>query len=169
MNAPNQQTSANEALDAYNRGELHHSNRRFEQALKEYLKAHELDPENDRYLFKLAAAHHNMGQYQLSVDRYTELIDRLRQKPFKEHLLLALAYKGGNLVMLGDYLTAEALIDEALEMDSVSPTALAMRGLLRLKQGKTHDALEDFKLAHEIDPTNKIVNVLRAEALDSLA
>lgn len=162
-------TTSNQALDAYQRGELHHSNRRFQPASKEFAQAHELDPENDRYLFKLAAAYHNTGDYQLSVDKYSLLIERLRRKPFKEHLLLALAYKGGNLAILGDFSSAESLINEALEMDSVSPIALAMKGLWRLKQGQLQKALEQFKLAHEIDPTNNIVKALRAEALEKLA
>lgn len=168
MNARDQQTAANKALDCYNRGELHHSNRRFAAALVEYSRAHDLEPENDRFLFKLAAAYHNSAEYELSVEKYTELIVRLRAKPFSEHLLLALAYKGGNLAILGDFAGAKELIDEALEMDSVSPIALAMKGLLYFKQGKTHKALEQFKLAHEIDPTNKIVKVLRTEALERL-
>lgn len=168
METKNHSSAISEALDAFNRGELHHSNKRFVSAVAEYSKANALEPNDDRFLFKLAAAYHNTGEYQLSADKYTELITRLREKPFQEHLLLALAYKGGNLALLGDFKNAEPLIDEALEMDSVSPIALAMKGLLYFKQGATQKALEQFKRAHELDPANKIVKALRNKALDSL-
>lgn len=153
---------------AYDRGQRHHSNRRFDSALEDFLRAHQLDPENDRYLFKVAAAYHNTGQFQESADKYSALIVLLEQKPFKEQLLLALAYKGGNLAKLGKYDEAEELIERALEMDSVSAIGLAMKGQLLLSQNLIHDALEIIKRAHEIDPTNKIVNALRDQALEAL-
>ena len=157
---------ARKAEAAYDEGQLHHSNRRYQKALEAFKLAHETDPENDRYLFKLAAAYHNTGEYQRSADKYFELIELLRQRPFKEQLLLALAYRGGNLALLGNLAEAEALIEEALEMDSVSPIGLAMKGLFFLCQDDPKRALEFLDLALEIDPTNKIVTKIREQALE---
>ncbi|MFQ5607774.1 MAG: tetratricopeptide repeat protein [Candidatus Zixiibacteriota bacterium] len=154
-----------EAQAAYDRGQLHHSNRRFDAALEEFLAAYRLESENDRYLFKVAAAYHNTGKFQEAVDAYSELITLLEVKPFKEQLLLAFAYKGGNLAKLGQFDEAGELIERALEMDSVSPIGLAMKGQLFLSQGKKSEALEFIRRALEIDPENKIVNALRVIAL----
>ncbi len=163
----NQQERLTDAEAAYHSGQLHHSNRRFDSALEEFLKAYKLDPENDRYLFKVAAAYHNTGQFQQAADSYTSLIVILENKPFKEQLLLAFAYKGGNLAKLGKFDEAEQLIERALEMDSVSPISLAMKGQLFMSQGKKSEALDFIRRALEIDPENKIVNALREQALQS--
>ena len=160
-----QQERLTDAEAAYHRGQLHHSNRRFDSALEDFLEACKLDPESDRYLFKVAAAFHNTGQFQQAADSYTRLIEILEDKPFKEQLLLAFAYKGGNLARLGRFDEAEELIERALEMDSVSPIGLAMKGQLFLSQGKKSEALEFIRRALEIDPENKIVNALREIAL----
>jgi len=157
-----------EAREAYNRGELHHSNRRFHDALREFKRAHTLDPDNDRYMFKLAAAYHNTEQYELSAQMYAELIERLENKPFREALLLALAYRGGNLAMLGEYDEAARLIERALEMDSVSVIGLAMKAQLYLSQGYLREALDYIQRAHEIDPGNKIVCAIRNRILNHL-
>lgn len=159
---------AREAEAAYDAGQTHHSNRRYHKALEAFQRAHELNPENDRYLFKLAAAYHNTGEYLKSAEMYRVLIDLLRQRPFKEQLLLALAYRGGNLALLKRFEEAEALIEEALEMDSVSPIGLAMKGLFYLCQDRPKKALEFLNLAEEIDPTNKIVIAIRARTLEQL-
>ena len=156
------------AEQAFQRGLLHHSNRRWEQALVEFEAACEIDPQNDRYLFKLSAAYHNTGQYERSAEMYTKLINILRQRPFKEQLLLALAYKGGNLALLKRFDEAERLINEALEMDSVSPIGLGMKGLLLHEMGESKKALEVIKLAHEVDPSNKIVNAIRDKIVEAL-
>ena len=160
-----QQEKLTDAEAAYHRGQLHHSNRRFESALEDFLTAYEIDPESDRYLFKLAAAYHNTGKFQEAADSYSRLIEILQDKPFKEQLLLAFAYKGGNLAKLGKFTEAEELIEQALEMDSVSPIGLAMKGQLFLSQGKKSEALDYIHRALEIDPENKIVNALREIAL----
>jgi len=156
------------AAEAFDRGQLHHNNRRYPEALTEFLKARELDPDTDRYHFKVAASYHNTDQYQRAIDEYTALISRLEGKPFTELLALALAFKGGNLAILKRFAEAEALIDRALEMDSVSLVGLAMKGELRLEQGRVAEALEWLTQAHEIDPSNRIVNVLRERAVARL-
>ena len=160
--------NSQEARAAFDKGELHHSNRRFVDALREFKAAYRLDPDNDRYLFKVAAAYHNTEQYEKSAEMYAELIERLENKPFREALLLALAYRGGNLAMLGKYDEARELIDKALEMDSVSVIGLAMKAQLYLSQGYPRDALEYIQRAHEIDPGNKIVCAIRNRALNHL-
>lgn len=153
-----------QARQEFDQGELDHHNRRFEKALTHYQRAHELDPENDRYLFKVAASLHNTGQLDKAVDSYTELIGRLEEKPFEERLVHAIAFKGGNLAMLKRFEEAEALIDRALEMDSVSVVGLAMRGELLLELGRRSEALEHIQHAIEIEPDNKIALALKKRA-----
>ena len=153
-----------EARREFDHGELDHHNRRFENALAHYQKAHELDPENNRYLFKVAASYHNTGQIESAVDSYAELISRLEGKRFQERLVHAIAFKGGNLAMLKKFDEAEALIERALEMDSVSVVGLAMKGELLLELGKRSEALEFIQHAIEIDPDNKIALALKKRA-----
>ncbi len=160
--------NSSEAQIAFDKGELHHSNRRFGEALREFKEAHQLAPANDRYLFKVAAAYHNTEQYEKSAEMYAELIERLENEPFCEALLLALAYRGGNLAMLGQFDEAEKLIERALEMDSVSVIGLAMKAQLKLSSGKPRDALDFIRRAHEIDPGNKIVSAIRNRILNHL-
>ncbi|MCH9030860.1 MAG: tetratricopeptide repeat protein, partial [candidate division Zixibacteria bacterium] len=153
-----------QARKEFDQGELDHHNRRFEKALKHYKKARELDPENNRYLFKVAASYHNTGQIKDAVDSYTELIGRLEGKPFEERLVHAIAFKGGNLAILKRFEEAEALIDRALEMDSVSVVGLAMKGELLIELGRQSEAREYIQHAIEIEPDNKIALALKKRA-----
>ncbi len=168
MNIESRNNNSQEAQAAFDRGELHHSNRRFRNALQEFKEAHYLAPDNDRYLFKVAAAYHNTEQYEKSAEMYSELIERLENKPFREALLLALAYRGGNLAMLGHFSEAEKLIERALEMDSVSVIGLAMKAQLYSSRGLPREALDFIQRAHEIDPGNKIVCAIRNRILNHL-
>ncbi len=154
-----------QAEAAYDRGQVHHNNRRYKEALAEFLTARKLDPDNDRYHFKVAASYHNTDQIEKSIEEYASLIARLERGPFKELLVQALAFKGGNLAMLKRFDEAEILIERALEMDSVSATGLAMKGELFLERGQVEEALEYIKTAHELDPANRIVLALRDRAL----
>jgi len=160
--------NSQEARAAFDKGGLHHSNRRFVDALREFKTAQCLDPDNNRYLFKVAAAYHNTEQYEKSAEMYAELINRLENQPFREALLLALAYRGGNLAMLGQYAEAGRLIERALEMDSVSVIGLAMKAQLHLSQGYLREALDYIQRAHEIDPGHKIVCAIRNRILNHL-
>ncbi len=168
MNEGSPTSNLIEAQAAYDKGELHHSNRRFESALHEFKRAHQLAPDNDRYLFKVAASYHNTEQYEKSAEMYAALIARLENQPFREALLLALAYRGGNLAMLGRFEEAEELIEKALEMDSVSVIGLAMKAQLFLSSGRPREALTHIQRAHEIDPGNKIVSAIRNRILNHL-
>ena len=58
-------------------------------------------------------------------------------------------------------------IDQALHLDPNNPDTLSNLGLLRLREGKVDEALEQFKQALSISPTNSLAQYGLAEALKS--
>lgn len=59
-------------------------------------------------------------------------------------------------------------LDKAIELNPRSVSALALRGKLRLEEGKATSAVVDLKLAHEIDPTSQSATYNLARAYRSL-
>ena len=68
---------------------------------------------------------------------------------------------------IGASRAAQDSIDEILAIDPENPTTIANQGIQHLHQGKVNDALDEFKEALSIQPTNEIARYGMKEALKS--
>ena len=66
----------------------------------------------------------------------------------------ARAYRGYTLYQLGEYVTAEQALQQALQMDSNSAQNYHFLGMLYLNRGWTYSAVEALGKAYELDPGN---------------
>lgn len=63
--------------------------------------------------------------------------------------------------------SAEAYLDRSLALDPEVPAARLSLGLLRLRQGRAAEAIEQLRRATELDPQNPLAHYYYAGALDS--
>jgi tetratricopeptide (TPR) repeat protein len=90
--------------------------------------------------------------------RYTKNSRKRNFSAAEEQLLLGLA-----ALMLGDDAKARALLTEAASFPGTATTARCNLGLLALKRGAHLEALELFRQAEQLDPSNSRLAHLSAE------
>lgn len=115
------------------------------------LKAHELSPENPRYMLNIARAFLSIGDLEQSEDYFRRVI---RISP-----ALAEAHKGlGDVQMLReDYDQAMQNYQKALDLDGDDVSILNSMGLVFVKQGAYEKGIQKYKLALGVDAKNSKV------------
>ena len=128
------------------RGETYRLTGRYEEALADFDRAIELDPD---YAWAIA----NRGEAYEALGRYEEaLADFDRAMEFDPDLDWAIASRGQVYEALGRYEEALADFERAIEIDPDYDWAIASRGRTYRLMGRNEEALADFERAMELDP-----------------
>ena len=168
-------------LDWLDKGDMFFDRGKYEEAIKYYDKAIELDRKDGRAWTARGLAFHNKGVYKEALKCYDSALK------FEPHYLLAWRAKGLTLNKLGKYKEAIACYDKAIELDpddgrawnnkgvilntlkkyekavicydialNIIPdyiNAWNNKGIALYHQGETEEALKNFYKAMEINPS----------------
>lgn len=112
------------------------------------LKAHELSPDNPRYLLMIAKAYLMIGELKESETFFRKVILRSPK--------MAAGYKGlGDVHMLQeDYEKAMKSYQKALDLDGYDVGILNSMGLVFIKQSRYEEGIKRYKLALGIEQNN---------------
>jgi|GEM_PF-2018428 len=143
---------------AYYKAELS----RYEEALLDYDKAIELDPD-------VATAYNNRGSVKNKLQRYEDaLLDY--DKAIDLDPTLASAYNNRGLAKINLNRYEEALLDldKAIDLDPTNTAAYNNRGLAKINLNRYEEALLDLDKAIDLDPNSKPLYSHRSKALRKL-
>lgn len=118
------------------------------QAVAQYERAIELDPDADKPHYQHIWAQAALRETEPVIARYAE---RLARSPteVREHRFLANAYLAAR-----DYQEAARVVDAGLALAPDDPMLLDVRGDARAATGDPDGALADWRRAVEVDPEN---------------
>ena len=130
----------------YNRGNTQGALNRHEEAIADYDKALQIDPQ-------LAAAHYNRGNAQGALNRHEEAIADYDKALQIDPRHAAAYYNRGNAKgVLGRHEEAIADYDKALQIDPQLAAAYHNRGNAKGLLGRHEEAIADYDKALQIDP-----------------
>lgn len=140
-------TTADLAEEHYNLGMIYGRQEKFDQAIQEYNKAVELQPDHLMAHFKIALAYHNQDMLDQAEQKYLQVIDIFPRS--------ALAYN--NLGMIyekrGDLLKAEEFYIKASDAHPLLPDPHYNLGNLFAMQGSFEFAKQSFEECLAADPS----------------
>lgn len=142
-------------LNAYaGRGMTHLKLNNLENAFQDSLFLAQNDPGNAHAIYIIGNVLNNQKKYKEALDIYDNLVqnDNLQN-------LLSQAEINFNAK---NYDKARILLNKYLRLDFQNPTALKLRGILKLKEGSSRDAASDLENSYELNPYD--VNTLIALA-----
>lgn len=130
------------------RGESNMKNRNFRQAIGEFSRAIEIEPNNSAAYTGRGVSYEMIGDYRQAIDDFT---DAIKLKPDS-----GVAYNGRGYSYLrtGNYLQAIGDYNRAIELKPDSSISYAGRGMSYQSIGNHRQAIGDFTRAIEIDPFN---------------
>ncbi|MCA8925616.1 MAG: tetratricopeptide repeat protein, partial [Planctomycetes bacterium] len=116
------------------------------EALEDYDRALQLDPENPLAYCNRGASKAGLGRHAEAIEDY----DRALQ--LDPTIALAYCNRGVSKRSLGRHAEALEDFDRALELDPQDPNAYVNRGLSKADLGRDEDAIEDYDRALRLDP-----------------
>jgi predicted Zn-dependent protease len=140
------------------RGEARERLTRYD-AVEDYRRALDLDPENDRTRLRMAEALFTFGKTEAAAAEFAALHRRQPADPAARLGLARCCYEAGQLDR------ARELLDELLAEDSQNPAALRERARLALELGQGAEAERWLRLALAGDASDRDANHLLFEAL----
>ncbi|MGW4384368.1 tetratricopeptide repeat protein [Kitasatospora sp. NPDC004531] len=144
------------------RGIGHHGKGRYEQALADFDRAVELDPDRPEAL-------HSRARSLIAAERYEQaLADLDRAVELAPDFAAAFATRGDTKRLAGRAQQALADLDRAVELDPGRRWALGSRGRTYQDLGRHEEAVADFGRAVELDPTYAWALGSRAESYRAL-
>ncbi|WP_063856602.1 ATP-binding protein [Kitasatospora griseola] len=144
------------------RGIGHHGEGRHDQALADFDRAVELDPDRPEAL-------HSRARSLIAAERYEQaLVDLDRAVELDPDFAAAFATRGDTKRLTGRAQDALADLDRAVELDPGRRWALGSRGRTFQDLGRHEEALADFDRAVELDPKYAWALGSRAESLREL-
>jgi len=151
--------AADDPADLTTRGELHVYFQNWDDALSDFSRAIELQPDNTEAVADRAQVYLELERYDEAAADFGWLIER--------HPELAWAFVQRGRAHLAQRRYAEALadLDEALQRSADDQEALAIRGRTHLQMGSYEKALADLNQALALDPQDDLALASRAEAL----
>ncbi len=134
------------ANDYYNLGFLYEQVGGFEQAMRYYRKALELDPKHEKSLFNVANRLQQVGDYKNAIIVYERII-KLYPRTTSAYLNLGIIANA-----LGDVNKARIMYEQVIKIDSNNAQAYFNLGYLNETAGELREALNDYEKAVEINP-----------------
>jgi Flp pilus assembly protein TadD/DNA-binding MarR family transcriptional regulator len=131
-------------------GNLHISEKRYEEALEAFNKAVKINPKDGYALSRNGVALINLGRYEEALDVFNKAIE-INSKDG-----IAFSGKGFALVNLSRNEEALEAFDRALEINPKDGNTLSRKGATLVNLGRNEEALEAFIKAIEIDPKDGI-------------
>jgi tetratricopeptide (TPR) repeat protein len=127
-----------------------HGRNQLRQAVAQYERAIELDPNNDKARYQLINARAGLREPEREVAVYEK---RLAATPsdVREHRLLASAY-----LAAGEHVKAREVVERGLALAPDDPILIMDRGEGRAMAGDAEGALADWRLALSLDSENNI-------------
>jgi serine/threonine protein kinase/tetratricopeptide (TPR) repeat protein len=129
------------------RGGIYSMRGQWHEALQDFIKATDLDP-NEAFIWASRAwAHYNLGQPKDAVAAYTKAIEAPQKKV--DHMITAgwLYNRASSYRALGQWDKAIADSTQAIDLDPDQPNYLVFRGHFYRDSGETQRALEDYDMA----------------------
>ena len=117
----------------------------FEEAVAEYEKALEIEPENIDLLSNIGVAYYNLGQLDKAIDHYSRAIE-IAPSDADIRSNLAAAY-----VQLEQLDNALEEYQKAVELDPSLAQAFFGLGVVYALKGRTDDAIQAFEKFQELD------------------
>jgi tetratricopeptide (TPR) repeat protein len=143
-------TSSLEALKALTVGDAKHEANLELDALPNYLRAVELDPNFAMAYARLGAVYNNLGQAQLS-EQYRQKAFELRDRASEREKLYIMSHYFADAGQLEKGITALELYKQTYPRDSIPTTNLAS---IYLQLGQFENALDNAREAVAIDPVS---------------
>uniref|UniRef100_A0A061R1E4 Stress-induced-phosphoprotein 1 n=1 Tax=Tetraselmis sp. GSL018 TaxID=582737 RepID=A0A061R1E4_9CHLO len=139
-----------EALEEKTRGNAHYKKKEFEQAIKCYESALELDDSDISFLTNKAAVYYEMGDYDKCIEDCNEAVTRGR-KMYADYKLIARAMtrKANALVQKGDMEAAIEIYKEALLEHRNPDTLSRLNETEKALKKKKEEEYIDLDLANE--------------------
>ena len=149
------------ASDYFRRAERAHSETQYEEAIANYDKAIELDPQDSGTYEWRAVAKIQLGRDQEAIDDYNKMIE-LNPCAYSYDKL------GKALLRLGRPQQAFAFFGKMIELFPDAPFGYTRRGNANYELGQYQEAIADLDMALQIDPRDVSTYVLRARAKEHL-
>jgi tetratricopeptide (TPR) repeat protein len=127
-------------------GVLHANGKAYAEAIHDFGKAIEANPQNANALFNRASIYRVSGEFKLSIadlDKYI-LLNPTNDLAFKN--------RASDFGALNDFERALRDWNEGIRLNPRDPIALAMRGFCLNNLGRYEDALKDYYQAIQMDP-----------------
>lgn len=161
---------ANMAIGYYGRGQAHYTLGEFENALRDYDKSIELNPNYpDAFVFR-GILYNDLKQFQLAAQDFTKAID------LAPDTLYAYAHRAAAYANLEEYSLAILDYDRVLELDPEFVKAYTFRGFAFLELKLFDEAYADFDKVVELQPKTSgayrnrgFINERRGEYLLAIA
>jgi tetratricopeptide (TPR) repeat protein len=146
---PQIEAKPNDAQSYFNRGKANIAKGQYDQAISDYTKAIELNPNSaEAYRLRGDAYLFFKGQLDLAISDYNKVLE-IRPKDSGTYLNLGVAY--GNK---GQYDLAISDFNKALEINPSYAEAYDNRGSAYVAKGQYDQAISDFNKVLEINPRN---------------
>ncbi len=134
------------ANDYFNLGFLYEQVGGYEQAMRYYRKALELDPKHEKTLQNVAYRLKEAGDYKNAIILYSRIV-KLYPRTTKAYLNLGIIYNA-----LGDVSRARSLYEKVIKIDPNNDQAFFNLGYLNETAGELRESLNDYERAVEINP-----------------
>jgi tetratricopeptide (TPR) repeat protein len=144
------------------RGANHRTNGRYEEALADFDRAIELDPEDDWAIISRGQTHRTMGRYAEALADFDRAIELEPESGW------AIISRGETYEAMGRYAEALADFDRAIELEPESGWAIANRGETYEAMGRYAEALADFDRAIELDPEDDWAIINRGQTYQAM-
>ena len=140
--------SPNKARAHHNYGQALFAERKYDEAMKEFNVALQLDPSFVLTYFTRGGLYASRGQYELAIKDFNEVLKRSLDKTRLAQVYLA---RGKVYAEMEDYQASLNDFNQAISLDSKNAVAYSERGLLFARQGNYQQAIKDFDRALQID------------------
>jgi tetratricopeptide (TPR) repeat protein len=143
-------------------GDSYYAVGQVENAIQNYSKAVEINPQAAETYTNLGTAHNSLGNYEQAIQYFDKALEIDPQT--------AIAYnnRGHSYVNLEEFERAIQDFGKAIEIDPQAPTAYGSRGISYFSIGEYEQAFQDFDKAIEIFPHNPFNYFNRGYAYSSL-
>lgn len=136
-------------VDAYQvRGVARQNSRKFAEAITDYDKALDIQPDNKNFMFNKALCQLQLKQYHES-DSTFHYLEKHDKK--NERVYLGLAQI---CIETGDTTGALAYVQKSLDISKNTPTAYAVRAQIEAQRGNFQSAAEDMDSLIKLEPKN---------------
>ena len=149
------------ASDYFNRAAQASGSAQYEEAIANYDKAIELDPQDSETYERRAVAKIQLGRDQEAIDDYNKMIE-LNPCAYSYDKL------GKALLRLGRPQQAFAFFGKMIELFPDAPFGYTRRGNANYELGQYQEAIADLDTALQIDPSDVSTYLLRATAKEQL-
>lgn len=132
----------------------YHKKQDYKNALKFYDFALKTEPENQELIANKALTLHAMNNYIAAIELYKELLDKQPNERIEKNLIAASIAYGYNLYEKQDFGQAMLYFEDAIELNDKEASAHFGYARANAKMGCTEQALESYKKAALLEPTN---------------